>query len=154
MWVDGPDFEEHAAVQTRVAAGDLRGFVEIVSENEPVAADHFLGFTKRAVCYHILSHDRFTFIRESLTAPHFSLMNQLIKPGVEFADGVLYFLSREGFVPVSPGNYQVFGWSRSFAHNVLSPRLVDNPVLRLAHTTPVDAYDVRDLRAGAVFQFR
>ena len=29
------------------------GFVEVVSKNEPVAADHFLGFSKRAVCYHI-----------------------------------------------------------------------------------------------------
>ena len=33
MRVDGPDFEEQAAVQTGVAFGDLRGFVEVISEN-------------------------------------------------------------------------------------------------------------------------
>ena len=99
--VDGPDFEEQAAVQTGVAFGDLRGFVEVVSENEPVAADHFLGFAKRAVCYHIFPRDRFTFIREPLPAFHFSLINQSIKPGVELVDCVLYFIPREGFVPLS-----------------------------------------------------
>jgi hypothetical protein len=35
----------------RPAFGDLRGFVEAVSENEPVASDHFLGFAERAVYY-------------------------------------------------------------------------------------------------------
>ena len=48
MRIDGPDFEEQAAVQTGIAFGDLHGFVEVGSENEPVAADHFLGFAKRA----------------------------------------------------------------------------------------------------------
>jgi hypothetical protein len=122
--VDGPDFDEQAAVQTGVAFGDLGGFVEVVSENEPVAADYFLGFAKRAVSYHILPHDRFTFIREPLPALHFSLINQSFKPGVELVDCVLYFIPREGSVPLSPGNYQVFGWRRSFAHDGLSSRLV------------------------------
>jgi hypothetical protein len=40
--VDRSDFEEQAAPQTRIAVGDLGGFVEVVRENEPVAADHFL----------------------------------------------------------------------------------------------------------------
>ena len=122
--VDGPDFEEQATVQAGVAFGYLRGFVEVVSENEPIAADHFLGFAKRAVCYHFLPHDRFTFICEPLPAFHFSLTNQSIKPGIELVDCLLYFIPREGSVPVSPGNYQVFGWRRSFVHVGLSSRLV------------------------------
>src|ERR1700736_6372773 len=122
--VDGPDFEEQAAVQTGVAFGGLRGFIEVVSENEPVAPYHFLGFAKRAVCYHILPHDRFTFVREPLPALHFSLINQSIKPGVELVDCVLYFIPREGSVPMSPGNYQIFGWRWLFAHDGLSSRLV------------------------------
>jgi hypothetical protein len=44
--INGPYFEQKAAVQTRVAFGDLYGFVETLSENEPVAANRFFGFTK------------------------------------------------------------------------------------------------------------
>jgi hypothetical protein len=92
--VDRPDFEEQTAVQTGVALSDLRGFVEVISENEPIAADHFLGFAKRAVCYHILPRDCSAFIHEPLPAPHFSLINQLIEPGVELVDYFLYFIPR------------------------------------------------------------
>jgi hypothetical protein len=114
--VDGPDFQEQAAVQTGVAFGDLRGFVEVGSENEPVAADHFLGFAKRTVCYHILPHDRFAFISEPVPGLYFSLINQPIIPSVELVDCVLYFIPREGSVPLAAGNYQVFGSGSCFAH--------------------------------------
>jgi hypothetical protein len=121
--VDGPDLEEKATVQTGVAFGDLRGFVEVGCENEPVAADHFLGFAKRAVCYHVLARDSFTFVREPLPGLHFSLINQPITPGVELVDGVSYFIPRKGSVPLAPGNDQVLGSRRLFVHDWLSSRL-------------------------------
>ena len=117
--INGPDFEQKAAVQTRVAFGDLYGFVETLSENEPVAANRFFGFTERAVCYHIGPADRFTFIREPLPPLHFSFVNQSIIPDVELVDCVLDFIPREGFVPLSPGNYQVFGYRMLLAHHCL-----------------------------------
>ena len=107
--VDGPDFEEQAAIETRVAFGNLRGFLEIVGENEPVAANHFLGFAKRAVCDHFFPRDRFSFTGEPLSAFHLSLINQSIKPDIESVDRALYFIPRKVFVPLSTGNYQVFG---------------------------------------------
>jgi hypothetical protein len=109
LLVDRPDFEQQAAFQAGVTLGDLRRFVEVVGENEPKAADHFFGFAERAVCYHIMPRDRFTFVREPLPPLHFSLADQSIKPGVEFVNYILYFLPRKGFVPLSAGNYQVFG---------------------------------------------
>ncbi len=109
FWVNGPDFEGEAVVQTRVAARDVGGFFETVSENEPVAADHFLGFPKGAVGYPIFLCNRFASIRESLSAFHFALTDQSIEPCVELVDGVLYFIARDVAVPLASGNYQVFG---------------------------------------------
>ena len=37
------------------------------------------------------------------------LVNQTIEPVIELVDGVLYFIPPEGIVPLSAGNYQVFG---------------------------------------------
>src|SRR6478609_1901350 len=90
--VDRPDFVEQAAVQTRISTGDGGGFVEVVSKNEPVAADHFLGFSKRAVCYHIFTRDCFTVISKSLSVFHSSLVDQSIEPDVKPVDRVLYFI--------------------------------------------------------------
>src|SRR5437879_1970131 len=94
--INRPDFAQKAAVQTWVAFGDLYGFVETLSENEPVAANRFFGFTKGAVCYHILPRDRFTFRREPLPGLHFSLVNQSIVPDVKSLHCALYFNSGEG----------------------------------------------------------
>jgi two-component system, OmpR family, response regulator len=121
--VDWPDFEEQAAIQTGVACGNLRGFVKVFGEDEPVASDHFLGFAKRTVSYHVLSRNRFAFILEPLPASHFSLINQLIKPGVELVNCALYFIPRQGAIPLTTGNYQVFGRRGSVVHNGLSSKL-------------------------------
>ena len=94
MRIDWPDFEEQAAVQARVPFGDLRGFVEVFSENEPIAADDFLGFAERSICYHVLARDRLAFIRKTLSAFHFSFINQSIKPDVELINRALYFIPR------------------------------------------------------------
>jgi hypothetical protein len=107
--VDGPDFQEQAAIQTRVACGDLRSFVEVVCENEPVPANHLLGFAKRAVCHRFLPRDRLASISEPLPSLHRSLVNQTIEPVIEPVDCILYFISPKGIVPLSAGNYQVFG---------------------------------------------
>jgi hypothetical protein len=117
--INGPDFEQMAAVQTRVAFGDLYGFVETLSENEPVTANRFFGFTKGAVCYQILPRDRFTFGREPLPGLHFSFVNQSVIPDVKFLRCALYFIWGEGLVPLSPADYQIFGCRRLLAHDCL-----------------------------------
>ena len=109
MRVDGPDFEEQAAIETRIAFGNLRGLVEIVGENEPVAANHFFGFAKRAVGDHFFPTNRSSFTGKPLPAFHLSLINQSIKPDIESVDRVLYFVPRKVLVPLSAGNYEVFG---------------------------------------------
>lgn len=53
--VDGPDFEKQAKVEARVFCGNLCSFLEAPGYDEPVAADDFLGFAKRAVRHHIFS---------------------------------------------------------------------------------------------------
>jgi hypothetical protein len=91
LWIDRPDFHEQSVLQTRVTFGDLRRLIKIMGENEPVPANHFFRFTERAVGYRVLPPDRFTFIREPLPTFHFSLGNQLFKPGVELIDHILRF---------------------------------------------------------------
>jgi hypothetical protein len=49
---------------------DLRGFFEAVSDNKPIATDHFLGFPEGPICYQIFTLDGFTFIGQSLPAFH------------------------------------------------------------------------------------
>jgi hypothetical protein len=128
--IDGPDFEHQAAVQTGITLGDLRGFVQVVSDNEPIAPDHFLGFAKRAVRYRILPCDRFTFIGEPLSALHFPFADQSLQPEIELVDYVLYFIRRARLVPLSPGDDKVLGLRRSFSHGCLSGRLIDDPMLQ------------------------
>ena len=106
-------------VQIRVAFGDLCGFVETLSENELVAANHFFGFTKGAVCYLILPRDRFTFGREPLPGLHFSFVNQSIIPDVKSLNCALYFIFGEGRVPLSPADYKIFSCRRLLAHDCL-----------------------------------
>src|SRR5580704_9539841 len=113
-------FEKMAAVQTRVAFGDIcTAFVETLSENKPVTANRFFGFTKGAVCYHILPRDRFTCGREPLPGLHFAFFNQSIIPDVKLLRGPLYIISGEGLVPLSPGDYQIFGCRRLLARHWL-----------------------------------
>jgi hypothetical protein len=129
LGVDGSDFKQEAAFQTGVSFGDFRSFIEVASENEPIAADDFLRFAKRAVHYR-LPPDGFALVRESLSTLHFSLVHQSLKPDVEFVDGGRYFVSRAVAVPLSTRNYQVFGWRRLFTHDGLFPQV--NLELRLA----------------------
>jgi hypothetical protein len=111
----GPDFEQKATVQTRVALSDLYGLVETLRENEPVAANRFFGFTEWPVCDHLGPPDRFAAIGEPLSWLHFSFVSQSIIPEVKLVDGVLDFIPREGFVPLPPANYQVFRCRRWLA---------------------------------------
>jgi hypothetical protein len=89
--VDGPDFVKQTAVQTGIALGDLRGFFEAAGHDEPVAADHFLGFAKRPVRRPI-PRNRFPLNGKPLSGFHLSLLNQSVQPPVELVDRVLDFL--------------------------------------------------------------
>src|SRR5258708_33460820 len=114
--MEGRDYDEYAAVKTGVVFGVLPPLVEFVTENNPVPANHFFRFAERAVCYHGLPPDRFTFIREPLPTFHFSLVNQLIKPNIELVDRVLCFFPRKSAVPLSSGTFLDFGCWMVFAH--------------------------------------
>jgi hypothetical protein len=127
--IDRPDFDEQAIVQTGIAFGDLHCFLEIVSKDGPVTADRFFGFTERAVGYRTLSPDCFAFVGEPLPGFHFALVNQFINPGIESVEHVLFFLPREGAIPLSAANYQELGGRVLLAHDGLSLRLVQNPLL-------------------------
>jgi hypothetical protein len=45
---DRPDFDQLGVIETGVAFDDVRRLVQILSENEPVTANHFLGLAERA----------------------------------------------------------------------------------------------------------
>src|SRR5258708_22619112 len=81
----GPDFDGYTAVQTWVTCGDLYRFFKTLRLNEPITADHFLGFAKRAVRYSFSARENFALIRKLTPAFHLSFIAQSLEPSEELA---------------------------------------------------------------------
>ena len=97
---------------TRIALRNLCRFLQAARKDEPIPADHLLRLAERPIGDHIVARHRLSPIRKPLPRPHLTFLHHSIEPDVEIIDrGLNVFLGRVG-VPLSAGDYEIFGGRR------------------------------------------